>query len=167
MHYYVSNAGKQIVADVAALDRQHFAVSLDGQTSEADAVSIGPDAANILINDRSYEVHVADEAGEFLVYSKGRPLRIAVANEQRFRLGNGTAAFAIQGKQVVVAPMPGKIARVLVSLGDEVREGQGVVVVEAMKMENELKSPKSGRVIELHAAEGSAVEKNATLIVVE
>jgi len=56
---------------------------------------------------------------------------------------------------------------VLVNLGDSVLEGQGLVVVEAMKMENELKSPKAGKVIELNAREGSAVDNNATLVVVE
>jgi biotin carboxyl carrier protein len=63
--------------------------------------------------------------------------------------------------------MPGKVVRVLVGLGDEVKENQGLVVVEAMKMENELKSPKAGKVVELLAQEGSAVEKNAKLLVVE
>jgi biotin carboxyl carrier protein len=63
--------------------------------------------------------------------------------------------------------MPGKVVKVLVKLGDEVKEGQGLVVVEAMKMENELKSPKAGKVVELLAKEGSTVENNAKLVVVE
>jgi biotin carboxyl carrier protein len=62
--------------------------------------------------------------------------------------------------------MPGKVVRVLVKAGDEVAEGQGLVVVEAMKMENELKSPKAGTVTELHAVEGATVESGAKLIVV-
>jgi biotin carboxyl carrier protein len=63
--------------------------------------------------------------------------------------------------------MPGKVVKVLVKVGDEVKEGQGLVVVEAMKMENELKSPKAGKVVELPAKEGTAVEINAKLVVVE
>jgi biotin carboxyl carrier protein len=66
-----------------------------------------------------------------------------------------------------MAPMPGKIVHVLVRLGDQVQEGQALVVIEAMKMENELKSPKAGKVAEILAIEGSAVEKNAKLMVVE
>jgi biotin carboxyl carrier protein len=62
---------------------------------------------------------------------------------------------------------PGKIVKVLVALGDDVQEGQGLVVVEAMKMENELKSPKAGKVVELFAKEGATVENNAKLVVVE
>ncbi|HEY5675844.1 MAG TPA: biotin/lipoyl-containing protein, partial [Myxococcales bacterium] len=70
------------------------------------------------------------------------------------------------GKQVISAPMPGKVVKVLVKVGDEVKDGQGLVVVEAMKMENELKSPKAGKVTELHAVEGAAVESGAKLAVV-
>jgi biotin carboxyl carrier protein len=63
--------------------------------------------------------------------------------------------------------MPGKVVKVLVKVGDEVKEGQGLVVVEAMKMENELKSPKAGKVVEVLAKEGATVENNAKLVVVE
>jgi biotin carboxyl carrier protein len=74
--------------------------------------------------------------------------------------------FSLEGPQRVDAPMPGKIVRVLVKEGDAVEEGQGLVVVEAMKMENELKSPKAGVVRELHAQEGQPVEAGAKLAVV-
>jgi biotin carboxyl carrier protein len=63
--------------------------------------------------------------------------------------------------------MPGKVVKLLVKAGDEVKEGQGLVVVEAMKMENELRSPKTGRVAELPVVEGAAVEGQAVLVVVE
>ncbi len=79
----------------------------------------------------------------------------------------GAAGFSVSGKVVVTAPMPGKVVRVLVTPGAQVAEGQGLVVVEAMKMENELKSPKAGTVIEVFAKEGSTVEANAKLLTVE
>jgi biotin carboxyl carrier protein len=63
--------------------------------------------------------------------------------------------------------MPGKVVKVLVALGDEVKEGQPLVVVEAMKMENEMKSPRDGKVVELHVREGQTVEGNAKLCAVE
>nr|WP_306414357.1 biotin/lipoyl-containing protein [Corallococcus exiguus] len=76
-------------------------------------------------------------------------------------------SFSVEGRQVILAPMPGKVVKVLVAVGEEVKEGQGLVVVEAMKMENELKSPKAGKVTEVFAKEGTAVENNAKLVVVE
>jgi biotin carboxyl carrier protein len=81
-------------------------------------------------------------------------------------LRRAVGKFTAEGPQRVDAPMPGKVVRVLVKQGDEVAEGQGLVVVEAMKMENELKSPKAGKVVELHAVEGAAVESGAKLVVV-
>ena len=75
--------------------------------------------------------------------------------------------FTVEGKQILASPMAGKVVKVLAKVGDEVRAGQGLVVVEAMKMENELKSPKSGKLVELSAVEGQAVEGGAKLAVVE
>jgi len=67
----------------------------------------------------------------------------------------------------VQSPMPGKVVKVLVTVGDEVKAGQGVVVVEAMKMENELKSPKDGKVKAVSAKEGQAVEAGQSLVTLE
>ena len=104
---------------------------------------------------------------EVAVLVNNQVLRIDVADERRRRLRAASAAFSAEGKQTIVAPMPGKVVKVLIKVGDEVKEGQGLVVVEAMKMENELKSPKAGKVVELTAKEGIAVEMNAKLAVVE
>jgi biotin carboxyl carrier protein len=78
--------------------------------------------------------------------------------------GAGPAA---QGVQRILAPMPGRVVRLLVQVGDEVAARQGLIVVEAMKMENELKSPKAGRVREIGVVEGASVESGRLLVVVE
>ena len=70
---------------------------------------------------------------------------IEILDEKKLRMRRAAARFTVEGRQTLTAPMPGRIVRVLVKAGDEVREGQGLVVVEAMKMENEMKSPKGGR----------------------
>ena len=91
--------------------------------------------------------------------------------EQRIRAprapSGARADVAGHGPQRVVAPMPGRIAKVLVKVGDVVVAGQGLVVVEAMKMENELRSPRAGTVTEVPAGEGALVKANAVLVVVE
>ena len=71
------------------------------------------------------------------------------------------------GEQRVLAPMPGRIVRVLVAPGDEVVARQGLIVIEAMKMENELASPKAGRVKEVSVTEGTSVEAGRLLVIVE
>jgi biotin carboxyl carrier protein len=73
----------------------------------------------------------------------------------------------LEGRQTLSAPMPGKVVRILVNEGDPVERGQGLVVIEAMKMQNELKSPKAGRVVSISASEGAAVAAADVLAVVE
>jgi biotin carboxyl carrier protein len=167
MRYYATVAEKQLIAEIESLGNHCFALTQEGQRSEVDAAAIGAGAVSMLLNHRSYAVRFEENGDEIVVYLGNQPFQIDVVSEQRFRLRGGGAKLSIQGRQVVVAPMPGKVVRVLVQLGEEVKEGQGLVVVEAMKMENELKSPKSGKVVALQAQEGNAVEKNAKLIIVE
>jgi len=95
--------------------------------------------------------------------------RVSVAVSVDGRRGRAGAAgtAAATGEQRVIAPMPGRVVRVLVRAGDQVEAGQGLIVVEAMKMENELTSPKAGRVREIAVAEGGSVEAGRLLVVVE
>jgi len=130
---------------------------------------------------RSYEVAVVERpGGDLTVHVNGRPVAVRPspfgyggpqalrtrAGARRVRSG-GRADVARHGPQRVVAPMPGRIAKVLVKAGDVVAARQGLVVVEAMKMENELRSPRAGTVTEVRAVEGALVDANAVLIVVE
>jgi len=88
-------------------------------------------------------------------------------DERRLRLRRAAGKFVAEGRQNLTSAMPGKVVKVLVKVGDEVKEGQGLVVVEAMKMENEMKSPKDGKVVEIFVDEGEAVEGNSKLCAVE
>jgi biotin carboxyl carrier protein len=92
-------------------------------------------------------------------------VRVLTGAAGRFGRGGGGAVAA--GTQQVLAPMPGKVVKVLVKPGDDVKARQGLVVVEAMKMENELRSPKDGRVAEVLVTEGASVEAGRLLVVVE
>jgi biotin carboxyl carrier protein len=87
--------------------------------------------------------------------------------DRRRRESSGAGGVAASGAQRVNAPMPGRVVRVLVKPGDDVAVRQGLVVIEAMKMENELGSPKAGRVKEVAVAEGASVEAGRLLVVVE
>jgi biotin carboxyl carrier protein len=104
-------------------------------------------------------------AGEVLVTLDGRATVVTVNGRRRGR-GAETARHA-HGEQPVIAPMPGRVVRVLVAPGDEVAARQGVVVVEAMKMENELRAPKGGRVKDVSVTPGTSVEAGRVLVVIE
>jgi biotin carboxyl carrier protein len=83
------------------------------------------------------------------------------------RVGSAQSGMDLQGQQKVSVPMPGKVIAVLVSEGDVVEKGQGLVIVEAMKMENEVRSPIAGAVKEIKVKQGETVEAGAVLLVVE
>jgi biotin carboxyl carrier protein len=103
-------------------------------------------------------------AGEVLVILDGRTAAVRV-NGRRGRSADTVAQR--DGDQPVTAPMPGRVVRVLVAAGDEVAAGQGLVVVEAMKMENELRAPKTGKVKDVNVSAGTSVDAGKVLVVIE
>jgi biotin carboxyl carrier protein len=144
---------------------------IDGRQLDVHAVKVGH-AWSVLLGRRSYEVALVErEPGELIAHVNGRAV-VVRGGAQRFGIrragpaipGGGVAA---SGSQQVVAPMPGRVARVLVKAGDTVAARQGLVVVEAMKMENELRSPRAGTVSEVRVIAGALVEANAVLVVIE
>ena len=169
MRYFAKIEGseEQLPVDIEPAGEGTFQVTMREQTHVVDARVLGTGLLSLLIEGRSYGAEFEDAGDEVAVLLRGRVVRVDVADERRLRLRALSTEFAVTGKQVITAPMPGKVVKVLVKVGDEVESGQGLVVVEAMKMENELKAPKAGKVTELFAQEGSAVENNAKLVVVE
>ena len=144
-----------------------YEISLDGKTVHVDAVRSGRNIYSIIEDGQQFEAMV-DEKGAhgFDVLVSGRIFHLEVIDE-RSKLLAGSAAAVVSGPQTVVAEMPGKVVKLNVAVGAEVRERQGIVIVEAMKMENEIPSPVAGIVREIAVVEGQTVEAGATLFVVE
>jgi biotin carboxyl carrier protein len=158
--------GKTRAVEVARVDldgRVQFAI--DGREVTADAVKITPGIFSILISGHVFEVRVEAISGKTRIYIAGREYAAAVRDPRRWKRGGG-AALESHGRQQLVAPMPGKIVRVLVKPGDAIEAGQGIVVVEAMKMQNEVRSPKSGTVERLLVTEGQTVDAGEALATV-
>lgn len=127
----------------------------------SDSREVEPGVWSVLVGTRSYEVRLA--GGEVRV--NGREVKIAVEDPREWN--PQAAKSGVSGRVQVKSPMPGKIIRVLVATGDEVAAGQGVVIVEAMKMQNELKSPRDGRVTAVAVAQNDTVNAGAVLVVIE
>ena len=138
--------------------------TVDGRRVEADAVRISRDAYSILIDGRSLEVTAEETSNGLLLRTKGLEFQVEVFDPRSWRRGRG-AGIELEGRQQLIAPMPGKIVRVLVAAGQEVKAGQGLLVIEAMKMQNEIRSPKSGTVEKL-AREGQTVNAGEVLAIV-
>ena len=118
-----------------------YSVLIDGRSF---LVTLGP-KGNVSVNGESFSIAVFDP--------RDRPSRTASGRDH--------------GNASVVSPMPGKVIRVLIGAGDSVEQGQGLVVVEAMKMQNEMKSPKSGRIMEIRTEAGATVTAGQVLVIVE
>jgi biotin carboxyl carrier protein len=152
-----------------------YTVELDGQIFSVDAHTMPSQIVTVLINNKSYDIEVDDKDlsndpldGLMSVRVRGRVVRLEMLEERRKKMKDAESShFAQAGTARVLSPMPGKILRYLVTVGDEVKEGQGIVVIEAMKMENELSSPKDGIVKTISSTPGSAVDGGALLLVIE
>ena len=153
--------------ELESLGGGRYAVTLEGRTFEVESLVLPNGAVSMIVEGKSFSVEFDEKGDEVSVLLRGQLTRFDVADERKLRMREATAGFTVEGKQTVTAPMPGKIVKIFVKVGDAVTEGQGLVVVEAMKMENELKSPKAGKVTEIITKEGATVENGAPLVVVE
>ncbi len=143
-----------------------WSIILDGDLVDADAVEIAPGIFSILLDGKSHEVRITPTPAGTLTLQTGRQEFTAEVLDPRAWRGRRHGALEAEGRQQILAPMPGKIVRVLVQTGDKVQAGQGLLVVEAMKMQNEIRSPKSGTVERLLAKEGQPVNAGELLCVV-
>jgi biotin carboxyl carrier protein len=145
-----------------------FDVSVDGRTWRVDAARVGARSMSLVVEPgaASYDVGFAQDAATGLLHVRVGATEVPVVLNGR-RRRHDDAGHAGEGPQRIVAPMPGKIIRVGVAPGDQVRAKQTIVVIEAMKMENELKAGRDGTVAELHAREGASVDAGALLVVIQ
>jgi biotin carboxyl carrier protein len=142
---------------------------IDGRATGADAAGVTSNVYSILIAGQSLEARVEKAPGpsaRVRVLVAGHEYVAEMRDPRQWRRHRGSAV-EVEGAQHVIAPMPGKIVRVLVKAGDEVNAGQGIAVVEAMKMQNEVRAPKSGKVERVSVAEGQTVGAGDVIAVVQ
>ncbi|UCE86014.1 MAG: biotin/lipoyl-binding protein [Deltaproteobacteria bacterium] len=168
MNYEVTEKkGQTVVVGLHEAGEGQYEITIDGKTFHVDAAKSGRTIYSIIENGRQFEAMV-DEQGEhgFDVLVGGQVFHLEAVDE-RTKLLAGSAQSIAVGKQTVAAEMPGKIVKIHHGVGDAVRQGDGVVIVEAMKMENEIPSPIDGIIVEVAVSEGQTVEAGVTLFVVE
>jgi len=153
----------------AQADMKSIRFALEGRTADAHVEEISPGIYSILLGGRSYEADVTRPVGipsgsqnVFAVTVGLRRYQVEVRDPRRTRRGG--SEIENLGPQEIVAPMPGKIVRVLVQENQMVARDQGLLVMEAMKMQNELRAPRGGRVEKIYVGEGWGVESGARLL---
>jgi len=151
----------------AGPDGGRFTILVDGVPHDVDVRRTDLGLSLLFLdNGRTVDVATTERSGgEWLVQLPHVSIGVAV-DPRRFRRGSA-GAVAATGELRVTAPMPGRVVRVLVKPGDEVAARQGLVVIEAMKMENELAAPRAGRVKDVAVADGASVEAGRVLVVIE
>lgn len=172
MQYKVEVGGRVRNVTVARTG-DTFAVAIDGRTRQVDVARIGGRSLSLIVDSvRSKDITISSGTGadRLTVLVGTTPVSVALngalKSRVRGRASEGAGAPG-SGPQKVIAPMPGKIVRILVRAGETVRARQPVIVVEAMKMENELRAGHAGTVAEIHTAEGVSVDAGALLIVIQ
>ena len=140
-------------------------VELPGRHVTVDVVELSEATYSLLIDGRSYDVTVGVAEKEYQVSVNGSQFDVCLRDPRKFRKQTASGSDSA-GPMPVAAPMPGKIVKLLVREGETVSQGQGVIVIEAMKMQNELKAPRAGTVEEIRVTENQAVNAGESLLVV-
>lgn len=164
MKYYalVGNNEYEVTID-------HGQIYVDGEPISVDLVQSGaPELYSMLFDGKSYELLIAAERFNYVVTLQGEQISVQVEDERMRKLNMGRKIPSLShGELAVIAPIPGLVVQVLVAEGDEVTENQPLLLLEAMKMENEIRSQRSGKVKELKVEAGQRVEQHGTLMILE
>ena len=164
MTYDIAIDGKSYRLDLSRTEGE-WNCRLDGREIAVDAVLARPDVLSLRIGNQAYEVK-CERVGSDLHLWVGSARFAAEVRDPRSLRGR-VRATDDQGPKKLTAPMPGRVVRILVTAGAEVNAGSGVLVVEAMKMQNEIKSPKKGTIQKILVSEGTAVNAGDVLAIVE
>jgi biotin carboxyl carrier protein len=164
MLYDITIDGKNYRLDLAHAEGR-WSCRLDGRDFEVDAILTRPDVLSLRIGDLTYEVKSERVANDLHLWVGSTGFAVEVRDPRSLR--GRTRAVDDHGPRKITAPMPGKVVRLLVHEGDEVEPGSGVAVIEAMKMQNEIKSPKKGTIQKILVGEGAALNAGDVLAIVE
>lgn len=168
MKYFATLDGAEHELEIEETSGHSYTVRLGVKRFDIDLRSAGAASFSILVDDRAFDFDVTQQSDEIAVSSRAGVYRVSLIDERRRAMRSAAGGGRqMSGPAQLRAMMPGRVVKVLVKAGDQVEANQGVLVVEAMKMENEIKAPKAGRVVEVKVAEGQTVEKGVVMVVIE
>lgn len=167
MRYVATIDGSEREFEVEELSAHSYSIRFGEHHFEADLRRVGPSSVSVILDNRSFDFDLVREGDEIVVASRIGATRLTLVDAARHAMRSRRAPRQVSGRVEIKAAMPGRVVNVLVAAGDEVNADQGVIIVEAMKMENELKSPKAGKVLEVKVVAGQTVEKGELLLVIE
>lgn len=143
-----------------------YRVRLDGREIAVSCLPISDGSFSLIVNGASFDV-ACERAGERLQVSVRGAIYECIVNDPRSLRARKRAGLADSGEQKLAASMPGKVIRIIASVGDQITAGQGILVIEAMKMQNEVRSPKDGQLKKLLVGQGANVVAGEVLAIIE
>ncbi|MCK6545681.1 acetyl-CoA carboxylase biotin carboxyl carrier protein subunit [Myxococcota bacterium] len=167
-----THKGVEKTIELEAKGNGLYTVQIDGVAHEVDARRFGGGNWSVIIDHQSYDVELEisgqnESEGHYASLVRGQLVKLRVQDERRVRMQLSSKKATLDGPQTLSSPMPGKVVKILAGVGAEVTEGHPIVIIEAMKMENELRAPKSGKVSAVMVKEGQTVDNHAKLVTIE
>jgi biotin carboxyl carrier protein len=167
VRYYVTldpdPGAKPVIVDVTELPNGALQAEIDGRPVDIDVVPLGQQLS-VRVDGQVVDLTIEGTPPDVGAVASGHRSYVRVESERMRAAEQARRPANRGGERVVRSPMPGRVVKVLVAPGDEVEAGQGLLVLEAMKMENEVRAPGAGKVAQVHVTAGVAVEGNATLV---
>ena len=162
MKYITTVEDKQFLVEI--IDDKH--ISVDGKVYEVDFESVsGQPVYSLIVDGKSHESYVAAGDHDWQVLLRGRLYPVTVEDEREMRLRSAAGGGVVEtGEFHLRAPMPGLVVTILVEEGQSIKKGQVLLILESMKMQNELKSPREGVIGRLRVKAGETVEQKQTLL---
>jgi len=155
----------QVQPSATVSNEVRWRVLIDGREIPVNCVPLGSDALSLIVNGESFDVR-REQASQGRIFVRGKAYQCSVQDPRSLR-NRKRAGLAEAGEQKLAASMPGKVIRLLAGEGDNITAEQGILVIEAMKMQNEVRSPKDGRLKKLLVREGANVVAGEVLAIIE
>ena len=167
MAYKAMLGDQTYTISVHELDEHQYKIVIDDEEHIIDGRRLTGHVYSLIVENKSFTVDVAEKDDEYTVAYEGKSFQVGVLDERKARRGGAGASLGGAGEKEVCSMMPGKVVELLVQTGDAVEKDQGVIIIEAMKMENEIRAPVAGTVKAVHVEVGQAVESGELLVELE
>ena len=158
--------GKPVPVELERTD-DRYTCNIDGRNYVVDAITLGPLAYSILLDGKSYEVALEKHDTHFTAHFTDHTMEFDVCEARKFKAAALAKKQASSGAVKIESPMPGKIVKVTAVENATVQEGDPLVIMEAMKMQNEFRAPRSGVVRKIAIKEGDTIQAHQTLVIIE
>lgn len=166
-YYAVADTDKdEHEVKISGVSGSDFLLEVDGKPLEVNFIRAGNNLYSLLIDNKSYEIDIYFNGDKYDVLVNGDYFTVEVFDELKKMLRDRVTK-GLQGRQIITTPMPGLVTKVMVEKGQEVQEGDPLLILVAMKMENQIKAPKSGVVEELYVAPDQTVSIGDKLVVID